>query len=365
MRLRKIIQDYFTFSRKERNGIILLLLVVICFAIANQLIFVFEKSEKSDAYSFLKEVAEFERRQNPIGQPTSLFFFNPNTIDSLALDSLPIPISIKRNILKFRKKGGRFFKPEDVRKIYGMNDSVFSEIKKYIRIETSEKAQEKNEPEKREITWFKFASDTCTESDWLNFGLSRKQAQVIVRYKNAIGGFKSKEQFAKIYGIESSLMDSLLKYIEIAVPQEVAKPKVYSAERRVVELNSADTVALKSLPGIGSVLSRRIIKYRDLLGGFYSAKQLLEVYGLSPECFQKAESLLALDTLKIKKLDVNFSSAEELAAHPYIGKKLGREIVTFRSKKGLIPDPAVLLEKKVLEKQQFEKIRPYLGTKIE
>ena len=176
-------------------------------------------------------------------------------------------------------------------------------------------------------------------------------------------GSNQKSNLRKSMALKVILMDSLLKYIEIAAPQEIAKPKVYSAERKVIELNSADTVALKSLPGIGSVLSRRIIKYRDLLGGFYSAKQLLEVYGLSPECLQKVESLLTIDTLKIKKLDINFSSAEELAAHPYVGKKPGREIVNFRSKKGLIADPAVLLEKKVFERQQFEKIRPYLGTK--
>ncbi|HBL73906.1 MAG: hypothetical protein A2W90_11920 [Bacteroidetes bacterium GWF2_42_66] len=369
MRLRKIIQDYFTFSRKERNGIILLLLVVVLFAVASQSIFLFEKSGEVDAQSFLEEIAEFEMRQKPAGQRGSLFLFNPNTIDSLALDSLLIPVSVKRNLLKFRTKGGRFFQPEDVRKIYGMNDSVFSEIEKYIHIETTEKIREKKNQgrvhEKPEIVWCKFDPDTCTESDWLNFGLTQKQAQVIARYKSAIGGFKSKDQFAKIYGIESSVMDSLLKYIEIEMPHEITKPKVYSAERKVIELNSADTIALKSLPGIGSVLSRRIIKYRDLLGGFYSVRQLLEVYGLSPECLQKVESLLTVDTLRIKKLDINFSSAEELATHPYVGERSGRGIVKFRSKNGPITNPAVLLEKKVFEKQQFENIRPYLGTKTE
>ena len=145
MRLRKIIQDYFTFSRKERNGIIILLLVVVLFAVANHVIFLFEKQENADAQSFLNEIAEFERRQKTDVQPTSLFIFNPNTIDSLALDSLPMPVSAKRNLLRFREKGGRFYKLEDVRKIYGMNDSVFSKIEKYIRIETSEKAQEKEQ----------------------------------------------------------------------------------------------------------------------------------------------------------------------------------------------------------------------------
>ncbi|MDX9882868.1 MAG: helix-hairpin-helix domain-containing protein [Prolixibacteraceae bacterium] len=369
MRLRKIVQDYFTFSKKERNGIIVLLLVVILFAVASRAVFLFEKPDTLGAENFLEKIAEFEQRQDLVEPRRSLFLFDPNTIDSLALDSLSVPVSVKRNLLKFRTKGGRFFQPEDARKIYGMNDSVFSEIEKYIHIETTEKIREKKNhgrvQKKPEIVWCKFDPDTCTENDWLDFGLTPKQSQAIERYRNAIGGFKTKEQFAKMYGIGEGLKDSLLKYAEIKTPilQEVARPKVRQAVRAQIELNSADTVVLESLPGIGRVLSRRIIKYRELLGGFYSASQLLEVYGLSQECFQKIEPLLTIDTLKIKKLNINFSSAGELSAHPYIGEKSGREIVRFRSKNGLIINLTALINEKLLGRQQFEKMRPYLATK--
>lgn len=63
----------------------------------------------------------------------------------------------------------------------------------------------------------------------------------------------------------------------------------------VVELNSADTTALKMVPGIGSVFAKRIIKYRDLLGGFYSVEQLGEVYGIDEERYEAMKSWFSVD----------------------------------------------------------------------
>lgn len=367
MRLRKIIQDYFTFSRKERNGIVVLLLLVVLFVLASQLVFVFERPETGDVQQFLQEIAEFRQQQNEPKQQGELFIFNPNTIDSLALDSLLVPAAVKQNILRFRKKGGHFFRSSDLRKIYGMNDSVYNRLKPFIFIETENSIQEpeKELPKKTKILWRKFDPDTCNEKSWEQMGLTPKQSLIIERYKKAIGGFKTKEQLAKVYGIENDQMDSLLKYVKIKEQPIRQTKKNHPVENKLVELNSADTIALKSLPGIGTVLSSRIIKYRNLLGGFYSARQLLEVYGVTPECLSEIEPLLTIDTLTIKKLDINFSSAGELAAHPYIGKNKGREIATFRSKNGPIVNPLILFEKGVFEKQQFDKIRPYLATKTE
>ncbi len=363
MRPRRIIQDYFTFSKKERNGIFVLLVVIMLFAVANRIIFLFEKPGHSDVEKFLAEVADFEKQQKnnrPVG---SLFTFNPNTIDSLVLDSLQLPTRVKRNLLKFRAKGGRFYKPQNFRKIYGMSDSIFKAVEKYIHIEDHKKKAGLNHLGIiAQRTFYRFDPNTCNKNDWLNFGLNEKQVQTIVRYRKTLGSFKTKEQFSKTYGIEKQLMDSLLKYIFIESHSEVVSGR-YFAEKEVVELNSADTTMLKKLPGIGHILSRRIIKYRDLMGGFYSTKQIREVYGLKTETYHLISPQLKADTLKIKKLDINFSSFAELSAHPYIGKKLARDMVRFRSENGIIADPDVLLERMVLNRQQFEKIRPYLKTK--
>jgi len=363
MHLRKIIQDYFTFSRKERNGIIVLLVIIILLAIANRLIFLFEKPGNIDIKNFQAEVNEFRSQLNR-KKTVSLFKFDPNEIDSLSLNRLDIPPRIRQNILKYRAKGGHFFKPEDFRKLYGMNDSVFLALKDYVTIERHENRPEERKFKIAKVNFFPFDPDTMKENDWRCLGLTDIQVRRINRYKQSIGGhFETKGQFSEIYGIGSQSMDSLLKYIQIK--NRPATDKGWHHQSGSIDLNSADTVLLKSLPGIGSVLSRRIIKYRDLLGGFYSITQLKEVYGLKPEVFQKIEQQVRIDTLVIKKINLNFISFEELSEHPYIGKNQARKIIKFRSENGEIKRSSVLVEKGIITSIQMKKIAPYLELKAE
>ena len=102
----------------------------------------------------------------------------------------------------------------------------------------------------------------------------------------------------------------------------------------VVELNSADTTALKKVPGIGSVFAKRIIKYRELLGGFYSVEQLGEVYGIDEKRYESMKSWFSADRSAISLLPVNQLSAKELASHPYVSYKQARVIERQVRKKG-------------------------------
>ena len=101
----------------------------------------------------------------------------------------------------------------------------------------------------------------------------------------------------------------------------------------VVELNSADTTALKMVPGIGSVFAKRIIKYRDLLGGFYSVEQLGEVYGIDEDRYEAMKSWFSVDPSVISHLFVNQLSAKKLASHPYVSYKQARIIEKMIRKK--------------------------------
>ena len=80
------------------------------------------------------------------------------------------------------------------------------------------------------------------------------------------------------------------------------------------------------VPGIGSVFAKRIIKYRDLLGGFYSVEQLGEVYGIDEERYEAMKSWFSVDPSVISHLFVNQLSAKELASHPYVSYKQARII---------------------------------------
>lgn len=101
----------------------------------------------------------------------------------------------------------------------------------------------------------------------------------------------------------------------------------------VVELNTADTTTLKKVPGIGSTFARRIIKHRDLLGGFYTVSQLKEVYGIDEERYPALKPWFITDTTYIRKLPVNFLPADSLRRHPYINYKQAYKIEQLKKQK--------------------------------
>lgn len=101
----------------------------------------------------------------------------------------------------------------------------------------------------------------------------------------------------------------------------------------IVELNTADTTSLKKVPGIGSTFAQRIIKYRDLLGGFYSVSQLCEVYGVDEERYNAIKSWFSVDVSIICELFVNQVPVKDLYKHPYINKQQAQTIEQLRKQK--------------------------------
>jgi DNA uptake protein ComE-like DNA-binding protein len=103
-----------------------------------------------------------------------------------------------------------------------------------------------------------------------------------------------------------------------------------------LELNLCDSAALEKLPGIGPVLSARIIKYRNLLGGYADKRQLLEVYGLPPETYDRISSQLTADTTLLVKIPINSSDYRELVRHPYLSPDEVSAILRYRQRIGRI-----------------------------
>jgi DNA uptake protein ComE-like DNA-binding protein len=104
----------------------------------------------------------------------------------------------------------------------------------------------------------------------------------------------------------------------------------------VVELNTADTTTLKKVPGIGSAYAKRIVGYRNLLGGYYSVIQLSEVYGIDEERYNALAPWFTADTAQISKLPVNQLSQDSLRRHPYINYNQAKIITQLRRQKGKI-----------------------------
>ena len=129
---------------------------------------------------------------------------------------------------------------------------------------------------------------------------------------------------------------------------------------RLIEINSADSAELDELPGIGLVFAKRIIKYREMLGGYVHPAQLREVYGMDSARFSGFIKLIRVDTSGIRKLDLNKATFKELLAHPYLEYDQVKEIVRFRDKKGVVISPGQLWSAGILADSLKGRLSHYL-----
>ncbi len=352
-------KGYNDFSKSDRSAIIVLC-VLIVLAIGAR-IFVNNIQPKSK-YNYAENAHLLEEMEAPGKNDRlnekSLFPFDPNTINNEKLDSFDLPQFIKRNILTYRKAGGRFSSNLDVRKIYGMNDSIFGVIEEYITIPKNAEISSRSVELKSEIKGF-IDPNLADFNQFLKFGFSSFQSKNIVGYRGKGGVFKTKTDLLKIYGIDSAFYYSIENHILIEVADEM--PTVKSSPVLVhIELNSADTTELMKLRGIGAAYANRIIKYRNLLGGFYSTSQLLEVYNFPEETYKNIEINISVDTLLIKKVRLNFAEYPELLRHPYLNKNQVAAILKYRDKNGSFQEIIQLKTTGLIDSESFLKIRPYL-----
>jgi DNA uptake protein and related DNA-binding proteins len=126
------------------------------------------------------------------------------------------------------------------------------------------------------------------------------------------------------------------------------------------DINASDSATLVRLPGIGPVLSARIIKYRRLLGGFARIDQLKEVYGLPDETFEMIKGRVFADSTVITRININSASYKELSHIHYLEKYEVTTILKYRELKGRINSIYDLTENKLITAEKAGKVGPYL-----
>ncbi len=347
------------YSRSDRNALLILSGLIILAIIANIIIRNIDPKPMYTPEEYDQMMAKWQKRVHDDKTRKTLFKFNPNTISHSLLDSLNLPHTVKQNIIRYRKAGGKFSNPQDLCKIYGMNDSIFNAIESYINIEVRNKRKVKVVRPKRVKSYHGYFDPNSCDSTTLNtFGFNRFQTENVLRYRNSGGHFNRSKDLLKIYGIDSMFFKSIQKHIKI---KDTATKAVAGLPTKscCVELNSADSADLVKLKGIGTVYAARIIKYRKLLGGFYSKKQLLEVYNFPKETYVNIESRISVDTTLIKTIRINFAEYNDLLRHPYLNKKQVKAILTHRDKNGAFEKPAEILLLTEIDSVDFEKIRHY------
>lgn len=131
----------------------------------------------------------------------------------------------------------------------------------------------------------------------------------------------------------------------------------------VIELNTADTAQLTTLPGIGGSFAKRIVGYRNHLGGFYSKEQLKEVYGIDEEKYAGLQAQIKVDASRIKKIAINKADFDDLKYFPYLTFKQMNAIIRFREQHGDYSSIGDMRNIAILDDEILRKIEPYLVFK--
>lgn len=140
----------------------------------------------------------------------------------------------------------------------------------------------------------------------------------------------------------------------------VIKTRRTAFQLKKIELNICDSTDLERLPGIGPILSARIIKYRNLLGGYVSVAQLKEVYGLRDSTYMIICDRITADSSFIKKININSAGFSELNRHPYLERYDVQGILKYREMKGRIDGISDLTDNKIMTGERALKVLPYL-----
>ncbi len=316
---RKYLHEYFSFTRKERTGIIIIVVLILLFTILPFLFPYFITSKPGDHTAFAKEIAALKIKE----QDSSKSFVKRNYDDDIDVN---------------------YYQPPG---------------KKYY-VERS----------KGEL--FYFDPNTLSAEGWKRLGIRDKTITTIQNYLSRGGKFNKPDDIGKIWGLHEDEVKRLIPYIKIEqkppenfiASKDVGVSKTYEKPKYnipVVDINTADTSAFVALPGIGSKLANRIIAFRDKLGGFYKTEQVAETYALPDSTFQKIKEKLIITDPSVKKLNINSAGIDELKIHPYIRYNIANAIVQYRTQHGNFSAVSEIKKIMMITDDIYNKLAPYLS----
>ena len=225
--------------------------------------------------------------------------------------------------------------------------------------------EKKVKPRKKGKKYFppksRFNPNDYSLDDWMALGLSVKQSQSILNFVQR--GIYSNSALEKIYVMPTEVYD-LIKdstYYEKQITEITVIKDSEVKPIPLLEINSASKEDLIELNGVGEFYAKQILKYKNELGGFVFIEQLLEVWKMRLETYEKLLPQLSIDTNKIKKINVNTCSLEDLRSHPYLDYYQANSIIKMRMQKDGYNELQEILESKLINEEEFQRLLPYLS----
>ncbi len=346
-----MIRGYLTFTKKERLGVLFLLLIISILFVLPYFFRPAVGDPDPAAYEHMKpEILKFETPEKDSSRESvyhtrypdqkmvqpgkvqeeidkssipEMFYFDPNKMTRSDWQRLGMSERLTNTILHYIEKGGQFRKAEDLKKLYGLRNSDYERILPFVRM-----AKQSGKSVTREDSYArqKYHFQTGKQTEYSKTG---KQTDSSIREP-------TRRTFSN--------------------PDFLYHRKSYL----ITDINLADSTDWSRLPGIGEKLASRIVHFREKLGGFYRVEQVGETFGLPDSVFQKIKPSLRLNSVSLHQIDLNQATKEILQAHPYIRWQIAKWIIDYRRQHGRFQTVDELLQLGQLDQSLFEKLKPYL-----
>lgn len=299
-KIKSFLFNFFHFNKQERNGVfVLCIIIVVIFGIRLLMPLLYNDSNTIQLITISpSNLSQEKNRETELVSDTVMkgsfeiktskerFVFNPNTISEEDAQKLGLSKKLSATLTNFRNKGGKFFKPQDLKKLYGLSSKLYEELEAYILIPNV----------KRDSVY------------------------------TSISHVKEKKNYTKA----------------------------------LIEINSADSLSIVYLKGIGPGFTKRIMKYRTMLGGFHSVNQLKEVYGMTDSTFVLLSSQIKVDEQSITKMPINAIDFNSLRKHPYFNFQSAQAIMNFRLKHGKLTESDIKALG-IFSEDKLSLVLPYLS----
>lgn len=307
-------KDFFYFSKGQRIGIIVLLILIILAIGVNYLLpFLFPVHEQ-DGSKFLTEVEHFKK-------------------SLVSRDSLRQAEWQKQN--------------EERQREFKEKYNSFTQNKPTKPVE--------------KYTLFSFDPNILDSAGFVKLGLKPFIASNILKYRTAGGRYKTAADFGKVYGIKPEKFKELEPYIDIAEVKPIIPEKPIKRTDIIVDLNSADTTLLMQVKGVGRGYAKGIVRFRQQTGGFVSVDQLSEIWGMKPENLERIRPFCKVNLELVQKIKVNTATTERFKSHPYFNFYQAKALYELRRKKGKLKDINELKELSEFTSDAIQRLKPYLN----
>ena len=307
-------REYFSFSRKERIGVYILLTIILSCAVITFFLPVDHGDNKYDLLEYQKAFSKFKQLKDSSSDDDNAYSYK-----------------------NYRSEGYK-------RSVYKPFDKSRAEL-------------------------FLFDPNTLPGAGWRRLGIRDRTISTIEKYLSKGGHFYKAGDISKIWGLGVGDVSRLIPYVRITSPVSKVRgvfsdPRKYAPYHKAIvqpfDINFADSAMLDALPGIGGHLAKRILAFRDKLGGFASVEQVKETFGLPDSTFLKIKELLFIGNAVIKKFDINIASIDQMRSHPYFRYQIANSIVQYRMQHGPYSAISGLKNIMTLSDEIFKKIAPYV-----